>query len=147
MIQKNAQVILYKRQQVSVVIPPELSRLQVRRVKLLPPDIIKKTPLPEGFFLIRPVINIDFYDPHSPKTPLDTFNPPVTIHVRYTQADQAAAAAKNGRLNLAYWDNDQWVIFTPEKHKFRLIPDSDSRGGEGVVEISRWGDPMIVWGG
>jgi hypothetical protein len=147
MAQKNEIRKVYQRERVTVIIPPQMRFMAVRRIRQAPPEELPQARLAEGFKLIRHVINIDLYDPQGGKQSFETFDPPIEIHVRYTPADQAAAAAHKKPLRLAYFYNNKWVYFTKEKHGFYLQSDPNpENGGEGVVKISRWGDPMIGWG-
>lgn len=50
-------------------------------------------------------------------------------------------------MELAFWNGDEWIVFTEEKHQFELQPDAKGKGGGyGVALISHWGDPNIGWG-
>jgi hypothetical protein len=145
-------VIDFPKEGVTVTIPEQLSFIIVRQKSLISPRTLKGIPLPPGFILIRPVINIDLFNPRDHGRLLKTFEPPVEIHVRYTHADLAAAEAHEKTLKLAYLFQDkdrQWhcVLFNKEDDHFKLIPDHNPHdGGEGVVKFSHWGDPMIIWG-
>jgi hypothetical protein len=153
MIEKPELVKVFPNEGVTIIIPPQLSFVLVRQKGFISPVTLKRIPLPEGFNLIRPVINIDLFNPHDHGRLQKTFEPPVEIHVRFTRADLAAAEAYKKTLQLAYLFQDKdrkwhWALFTKENSGFELKCDPNPEtGGEGVVKISHWGDPMLVWGG
>ena len=128
---------------VTVTISQQTPYIMVRRLRPIPQKALALIPQPRGFKLIRQVINIELVDLRANKQPVETFEPPIEVHVRYTQKDMAAAG---GKLRLVYLFNNQWFYFAEKNHS-RLISDPNpENGGEGVVTISRWDDPMIGWG-
>jgi hypothetical protein len=151
MIPKLNLVKVYKRENVTIIVQWQGTSVVVSRRKLISPAIVRHIPLPDDFSLIRPVINIDLHL-RSSSTPLISFNPPIEMHVRYTRADLAAAREHNKPLRLGYYyeidkNQWQWFFFTQEKHQIEDKPDPNpDNGGEWVVYISHWGDPMIGWG-
>jgi hypothetical protein len=96
---------------------------------------------------IRAVMNLGIEIEGRPGEYPDDLQQSVEIRVRYSADDQAAADRLNKPLVLAYWDGKAWIRFTAEKHGFRLEPDAvPHKGGFGVITITRWGDPPIIWG-
>ncbi len=131
---------------VAVDVPPQKSRVRVRKVKL-PLLTERDMPARGDFRPGRLVINFELVDDDAPDTVLTEFDPPFELRVRYTQADLDRAAAANRPLRLAFWDGSDWVVFTPEKHGFELQPDEKpGRGGIGFARIARWSDPAVGWG-
>ena len=50
-------------------------------------------------------------------------------------------------MQLGFWDGCRWVLFTKEKHNFRILPNNQPEtGGVEIVDISKWGDPPISHG-
>jgi hypothetical protein len=100
-----------------------------------------------GFKPGRLVINFALVDEDNPETILTEFDPPFELRVRYTRGDLERAKKAGKSLQLGFWNDDEWVVFTPEKHQFQLQPDAkENAGGYGVAQISHWGDPNIGWG-
>jgi hypothetical protein len=99
-----------------------------------------------GFKPGRLVINFALVDEDNPETILTEFDPPFELRVRYTRGDLERAKKAGKSLELGFWNGDEWVVFTQEKHQFELQPDAQGNaGGYGVVLISHWGDPNIGW--
>jgi hypothetical protein len=99
-----------------------------------------------GFKPGRLVINFALVDEDNPETILTEFDPPFELRVRYTRGDLERAKKAGKSLELGFWNGDEWVVFTQEKHQFELQPDAqENAGGYGVVLISHWGDPNIGW--
>jgi hypothetical protein len=100
-----------------------------------------------GFKPGRLVINFALVDEDNPETILTEFDPPFELRVRYTRGDLERAKKAGKSLELGFWNGDEWVVFTPEKHQFQLQSDAkENAGGYGVAQISHWGDPNIGWG-
>jgi hypothetical protein len=128
-----------------VVSVPERKDRMLRPVELPfgSPDMDPKT---GDIRPIRAVMNIGIEIEGRPGEYPDDLMQSVEIKVRYTAEDQAAADQAGKPLTLAYWDGSVWNRFTAEKHGFRLEPDPDPhQGGFGVITISKWGDPPIIW--
>jgi hypothetical protein len=151
MIEKPELVKVFRKEGVTVIVPPQKVAVVVSQRPLISPDIVKQIPLPKGFFLIRPVINFDLHRPRS-STPITTFDPPIELHVHFTQADMIAAREHKEGLRLGYYYEIEkgqwkWFFFDEKKHRIDVKPDPNpENGGEWVVHISKWGDPMIAWG-
>ncbi len=109
------------------------------------PDLKAMPSVPGGFKPFRAVINLKLVDAAHPDQEVLTFSPPVVVRVRYTAQDLASANKAGGALSLGFWDGNQWIRFTREKHNFHLEPSAKG-GGWGVVNISHWGDPTKAWG-
>ncbi len=125
---------------VTVTVPDTGKR--IRAVKL-PLDRLESMPAkPGGFTPTRLVANIALEDESNPGAYLSQLDKPFEMRFRYTSDD--VKQTKTG-LKLAFWDGNEWVVFTKDKHSFELQPDSQG-GGYGVVQLSRWGDPNIAWG-
>lgn len=108
---------------------------------------IEDVPGDENFTPIRLIINIAIIDVTT-ESVLTQFDPPVEIHVGYLVHDVFGAARLPRSLKLAYWDADNsvWVVFTPENHRYRLLPPST--GQVGSAQFSGWAsDPVVAWGG
>jgi hypothetical protein len=100
-----------------------------------------------GFKPGRLVINFALVDEDNPETILTEFDPPFELRVRYTRGDLERAKKAGKSLELGFWNGDEWIVFTQEKHQFELQPDTQGNaGGYGVILISHWGDPNIGWG-
>jgi len=97
----------------------------------------------------RLIFNFGVVDENDPEVYLEEFDPPIELRVRYEEEDVIRAEAAGESLRLAFWNEDEkrWILFTAEKHNFRLEPDeSPGTGGFGVAEISHWRDPQVGWG-
>ena len=103
---------------------------------------------PGGFKPGRLVINFELFDEQNPNQFLTVLDEPFEVRIKYTAADLKRAEKAGVSLQLGVWDGNKWVVFTRQKHNFRLKPNAQNpkSGGEGVIEISRWGDPPIAWG-
>ena len=120
-----------------------------RKIKALslPRQALKNMPAkPGGFQPGRVVINIALVYEDAPDEFLTEFDSPFELRVRYTPGDLRRAQQSNQPLQLAFWDGSDWVVFTPSKHNFELVPEERGEGGYGVVQLSHWGDPNIAWG-
>jgi len=95
----------------------------------------------------RLVVNFALVDEEQPDRFLEEFESPFELRVRYTPADQKRAEKAGRPMELAFWDGQDWVRFTQEKHQFKLEPEArPGAGGFGIALISKWGDPQIAWG-
>lgn len=135
------QVWTFPDEGVEITIPPQAETVHVVQ---LPLPLLKDyaAPVPGGFDPFRPVINFDvLYDDDQP---VQHFDPPIQIKVRYTGNDVMTAGV--GGLKLGFWDGLAWWPYTDAKHDFQLVPDADKSGGVGIVTVSDWGDPTQIWG-
>lgn len=127
----------------TVTVPDQNGRWVKVVEKAIPP--LSSMPGSAAFTPIRVLANVvvvDFYDPN---VILKHFDPPIKIEVGYQTQDLFEAARVARRLKLAYWDGDQWVVFTDADNNFSLLPPTT--GAVGEVTISDWiGDPPIAWG-
>ena len=130
----------------TVTVPEQKTKKKVRIEKLAKDSLDKMKSKPGGFKPGRVVFNFQIVDEYDPSKVLTTFDPPFELRVRYTPADLKRAQDAGKPLQLAFWNGREWVIFTDEKHQFKLEPDSQGSGGEGVAMISHWGDPNVAWG-
>jgi len=128
---------------VRVTLPTQKKKAKVEKLAI-DPDLERRETA--RFKPSRVVINFQVVDEDDPQTVLTEFDPKFELRVRYTPADSQAAQSANKSLTLAYWDGSTWVIFTQEKHEFRLEPDAHGQGGFGIAMIKSWGDPPIAWG-
>ncbi len=130
---------------VTVVIPEQARRLKAVR---LPLESLDKMKAKEGGFQPgRLLMNFAVVDETQPEEVLTEFDPPFELRVRYTPGDLRRAERAGQPLQLAFWDGNEWVVLTPEKHQFELQPAASGQGGGfGVARISHWGDPHIAWG-
>jgi hypothetical protein len=141
----DKKVINFDQEGVAVTVPQQDRR--IKAVKLPLGQLSKMVGKPGGFQPDRLVINIALEDEDQPGVYLEEIDPPFELSVRYTRGDLEKAQKAGKDLKLAFWDGTQWVVFTPEKHYFELLPSSQGDGGgHGVVRISRWGDPNTAWG-
>lgn len=132
----------YRQAGVTFIIPPQAEPISVRR---LPKGTLRNKPPEAGIFHpIRLVLNFELIARRDPWQPLEKFDPPITIRVRYTREDFEKA---HGELKLGYWDGEKWTVFTHSKHHFHLIPDKKpADGGTGEVVVASWIDPALGWG-
>jgi hypothetical protein len=128
-------------EKVMVKIPVQKRAIYVKQL-----DLPMELPLPEKteesrFF--RPVINLQFLYADNNEE-VKEFDPPIVLRVRYTAEDFEKAGKKPW---LWFWNGEEWLRFSREKHHFWLMRDWLMKyGGWGVVNISHWGDPTIAWG-
>ncbi len=104
------------------------------------------------------VANIEIVDANDQHTVLTDFDPPVELEFKFppTLIENARKLAASRELKaskaedflavikVGFWDGTRWVLFTPEKHNFR-IQGSDTYGYVGKVDLKKWGDPPIAW--
>ena len=99
------------------------------------------------------IINAEIVDARDERTILTDFDPPIEIQVKFPdtvianarkRASQTKSAPSNddvlAALQLGFWDGSRWVLFTKEKHNFRLLTTG---GIVGVVTLKKWGDPPV----
>ena len=129
----------------TITVPEQKKKAKVVK---LPPQALENMPTVKGGFKPgRLVINFALIDEDDPDTYLAEFDPPIELRVRYTRGDLERAKRANKELELAFWNGNEWVVFTQEKHQFILQPDAQGKaGGYGIALISHWGDPQIAWG-
>ena len=130
----------------TVNVPEQKDGKKVKIEKLPKDSLDKMKPKKGGFKPGRGVFNFQVVDEDDPSKVLATFDPPFELRVRYTKADEKRAQEAGKPLELAFWNGSEWIIFTKDKHQFKLEPDSKGSGGEGVAKISNWGDPNVAWG-
>ena len=108
------------------------------------------------------MINVELVDANDPMTILTDFDPAFELRAKYTPEDmarleQAKTAYYQGGgikggigepvFQLGFWNGCKWVLFTKEKHNYRIVPNiPPETGGFEVVNISKWGDPAIGHG-
>jgi hypothetical protein len=141
----NGNRVIYDKEGVEVNLPAQSRAMKVVR---LPTGTLKDMPAKAGGFQPgRLVINVAAEIEGSPGSYAGDFNPPLELKVRYTPADYEYANREGKPLRLAFWDGDEWVPFTSEKHQFKLYPNAvPSSGGYATVAIRKWGDPPSAWG-
>jgi hypothetical protein len=132
---------------VVVTVQPQKSGKAIRIVKFNPK---KKSEVPATVGVFSPgrlVINVGAVEKANPDHVVTTFDPPMVLRVRYTKADLNRAGASGTDLKLGFFNEElgRWIVFTAQKHRFRLEPDPGGNSGVGVVEISHWGDPQVAW--
>jgi len=128
-------------------------RAQSRPVKVRKLPLLRREDYPpkQGDFIpARLVINFEIVYEDGSLPP--EFTPPFELEVRYTAEDLERARAAGGSPSLWFFNGDEWVPFTKEKHHFRLVPDRLSlegqlveTGGFGVAYIRNWADPPVGW--
>lgn len=129
---------------VTILVPKQEKKTKV--VKLAKGKLKDMPGKVGGFKPGRLVINFAVALFDQPGAYLEVFDPPIEVEIAYTPADEKRARDAHQPLQLAFWDGEQWVVFTPEKHHFELISKGDGQGGVGKVSLSKWGDPPISWG-
>ncbi|HTP09190.1 MAG TPA: hypothetical protein VMP08_13130 [Anaerolineae bacterium] len=104
------------------------------------------------------VINVEVVDANDEHTVLSDFDPPLELEFKFP-----ASLIKNAReiaarqqiviksaddfvavIKVGFWNGTRWVLFTPEKHNFR-IQGSETMGYVGKVNLKKWGDPPVAW--
>jgi len=149
MAQESSKVFRFETEIANVKIPAQKSNKKLIAIKLTS-KTLAEVPETEGVFKPgRLIINFAVIDEEKPAGYLEAFDPPIELRVRYEEEDFLLAQAANEPLTLAFWNEDEerWILFTAEKHNFRLERDeSPGTGGFGVAEISHWGDPQVGWG-
>ena len=94
----------------------------------------------------RMVINFEVFDLKDPDNYLTEFEVPIELWVRFTAEDLKRAKAAEQELRLLFWDGEQWVTMTEEKHGFKLLPEGGSEyEGFGFARLESWGDPQVMW--
>lgn len=136
----------FDEEKVTITVPGQKG-IKAKAVKLPLGKLDELKGREDGFKPGRLVINFALVDEDNPETILTEFDPPFELRVRYTRGDLERAKKAGKSLELGFWNGDEWVVFTQEKHQFKLQPDAQGNaGGYGVVLISHWGDPNIGWG-
>ena len=142
---KSPTRMIFPEEEVVVNIPPRAKPIQAIRLDI--PRDIPMEPVPGGFRPFRHVINLKLVDASQPDIEVLVFDPPIEVRVRYNAGDLARAKEAGGDLCLGFWNGEQWIRFTDEKHQFHLEPSSPPEsGGWGVAKVSHWGDPTHSWG-
>ncbi len=149
MAQESSKVFHFKREIANVTIRPQASQRALKAIALKSKTLAE---VPETRGVFKPgrlIFNFGVVDENDPEVYLEEFDPPIELRVRYEEEDVIRAEAAGKSLQLAFWNEDEkrWILFTAEKHNFRLEPDeSPGTGGFGVAEISHWRDPQVGWG-
>ena len=120
-----------------------------KRVKVVKLPGKNMSDVPERVNVFKPkrlVMNFAGEDEDNPGQFLTHFDPPLELRVKFRKADQNQAA--DGKPKLAFWSEveNNWVLFTAEKHQFELQFNPSGHGGTGIAFISDWGDPQVAWG-
>ena len=140
----------------TVVIPWQGRSVIAVRVPSVPLDQLKG----EGndFTPAELVINVEVVDAKDEHTVLTDFDPPLEIEFKFPASliknarELAARQQINinsaddlaGVIKVGFWNGARWVLFTNEKHNFR-IQGNDTTGYVGKVNLRKWGDPPIAW--
>ncbi len=104
------------------------------------------------------VINVEVVDAKDMHTVLTDFDPPLEIEFKFpasliknardlaVQQKRSINSADDlvGVIQVGFWNGLRWVLFTKEKHNFR-IQGNDTTGYVGKVNLRKWGDPPIAW--
>ena len=116
---------------------------------VLSDDILGEIPgSTEEFTVIRYIGNLTIFRINTDEMailtePLRQFDPPIELRIRFTQIDLDETYGAD--LELAYWNMEEWVIISDEKHQF-TIKEYDTHF-VASVKIWNWtGDPTIAWG-
>jgi hypothetical protein len=140
----------------TVVIPWQGRSVMAVRVPSVPLDQMKG----EGndFTPAELVINVEVVDANNAHTVLTDFDPPLEIEFKFPTSliKNARELATRQKMNIdsvddfasvikvGFWNGLRWVLFTKEKHNFR-IQGNDTTGYVGKVNLTKWGDPPIAW--
>jgi len=137
--------ITFDSEGVEASLPPQS---RAARLVRLPVGSLKNMPAKAGGFQPgRLIINLVGELEDAPGTYVQEFNPPLELKINYTPADYQFAQKGGKPLRLAFWNGAEWVVFTSEKHQYKLYPKSPaSSGGYATVSIRSWGDPPVSWG-
>ena len=122
-----------------VTIPPQRDGSSPVIAGPLPyPNLVNKAPEPDGFELIRLVIN---FQVEADGVVVTRFNPPMILEVGLTGYD-FGHQAEGESPTLAFWDEGKgrWIIFTGQQ--------LDRREATVVAKvlIEDWGDPPVGMG-
>ena len=123
---------------VTVSVPWQGKKVRVEKLPLGTLDEVR-TKQEEDFGPGRLVINFQVVESDF-NAVLEDFDPPFELRVKYTPEDEERAKKKGKPIELAFWYNNRWNRFAPQKHQFRL------ESGAGVAKVAKWGDPQIAWG-
>jgi hypothetical protein len=140
----------------TVVIPWQGRSAMAVRVPSVPLDQMKGKD--NDFTPAELVINVEVVDANDAHIVLTDFDPPLEIELKFP-----ASLIKNARelaarqkisidsaddfvavIKVGFWNGLRWVLFTKEKHNFR-IQGNDTTGYVGKVDLRKWGDPPIAW--
>lgn len=104
---------------------------------------IGKVPMTKtkNFRPIRVVANIYFQEVGKPGKYVKNLGGDVKIKVKFRKKDKKKAGGK--QLILAYWNRKKWVLIPIKKLVYYVTP---SKGGYGIISITKWGDPPMAWG-
>lgn len=104
------------------------------------------------------VINVEVVDANNEHMVLTDFDPPLELEFKFPPSLIQHAREMAGRqqttiasaddlvqvIKVGFWNGARWVLFTPEKHNYR-IQGNDNTGYVGKVNLKKWGDPPIAW--
>lgn len=140
----------------TVVVPWQGRAVAVVRAPMVPLEQMKG----EGndFTPAELVINVEVVDAKDAHTIVTDFDPAIEVEFKFpgTLIENASklaarqeikigsAADFTSVIQLGFWDGTRWVLFTKEKHNYR-IQGNASTGYVGKVNLKKWGDPPIGW--
>ncbi|MGD8586281.1 MAG: hypothetical protein PVJ75_13110 [Chloroflexota bacterium] len=158
---KKFGVFHFDREGLRVIVPeddPLPTGAPIKSIAKLKPmkwDDLQNDP-DQGFYKYRPVMNfavVNVADLQALST-LDELSPSIALWVRFEPEDWTKANDANAdlKLGLYYQDGSKLLlkVFSEGDEKFAFVYDHPdhvrSSGGYGLVTVSSWGDPQIVWG-
>jgi hypothetical protein len=133
---------------VTVTVPPQNNFSDVV-LERLPLEGVPEMESDEEYFKLgRLVINFILYESENPEVILEEFDPPIEVQVKFTPADVEFADVGEKELAFAFWDGNEWIRFTEEKHQFNLNPLEEDLiySGFAQVFIQNWSDPSVAIG-
>jgi hypothetical protein len=148
-LKDSSKVFRFETEIANVTIPAQASNKKLIAIKLTSKTLVEVPETTDVFKPGRLIFNFAVIDEEKPEGYLKEFDPPIELRVRFEEEDDIRAKAAGKSLQLAFWkeDEERWILFTAEKHNFRLERDeSPGTGVFGVAEISHWGDPQVGWG-
>ena len=134
----------YDEERVIVNYPGLAGKIRVRRLDLPKEEMPE---IPDGFHVIRLVINLKVVEFAHPERVVSVFDPPIVVRVHFIPDDFEKATKINKLPRLGFWNGKQWFHFTEKEHFYHTEPGTSQEPGPwGVVTIARWDDPTIAVG-
>jgi hypothetical protein len=122
-----------------------------KNVKIVKLTSKKMSEVPERAGVFKPgrlIMNFAGENEGEPGVVLTHFNPPLELRVKFTKADQDRVSDPVKDLKMAFWseDEDNWVLFTKDKHQYKVEMNNSGKGGTATAFITHWGDPQVAIG-
>jgi hypothetical protein len=138
----------FEAEKTSVMAKPQKTGKTVKIVKL-PSKRMNDVPERAGVFKPgRLIMNFAGENEGEPGVFLADFDPPLELRVKFTKADQDRVADPVKDLKMAFWseEEDNWVLFTKDKHQYKVVMNKSGKGGTAIAFIKDWGDPQVAIG-